>query len=303
MLEWFYYCNLMEIHVGMAGLTYKAGIGLVLMMLTAIGTNAQNTGTTVIKSDSVAKKPMPKIIVKKPKPIHTEMSLGAKMNTNGWGAYINKGWVRSEDAKHSDQFYNLRYVELEFNEVKNPKETKTTNNFLGTYSNESAKPYIYGKINNFYQFNLGYGFRRMIAGKPEPGSVSIHWFYLGGLSLGLLKPYYVNANVPQDNGGSGPLVRKTIKYEDDTKESFLDDRLIISAAGFSKGLGETKIVPGLHFKTGLHFDFAANKKTVLAIETGVSGDLYSQKIEIMANQKAYPYSFNIFAAFQFGKRW
>lgn len=286
----------------MAGLIIRTGLGLILMSLVSVSSNAQSTSATVIKSDSASKKPVPKVLVKKPKPLRTEMSLGAKMNTNGWGAYITKGWVKSDDAKRSDQFYNLRYVELEFDEVKHPKETKTTNQFLGSYSNESAKPYIYGKINNFYQFNLGYGFRKMIAGKPEPRSVSVHWFYLGGLSLGLLKPYYVNANVPQDNGGSGPLVRKTIKYEDD-KQSFLDDRLIISAAGFTQGIGETKIVPGLHLKTGLHFDFAANKKTVLAIETGVSADLYTQKIEIMANQKAYPYSANVFASFQFGKRW
>jgi hypothetical protein len=285
----------------MPGFIFKGGLGMLLMSV-SVSVLAQSSNSILPRRDSaVHTKPVVKPLIKKPKPIRTEMSLGAKLNTNGWGGYLNKGWVKSEDSKYSDQFYNLRYVELEFDEVKNPKEVRSTNQYLAAYSNEKPKPYIYGKINNFYTVKIGYGFRRMIAGKPEPRSVSVHWFYLGGLSIGLLKPYYIDANVPQDNGGQ--LIRETIKYGDDTKEAFLNDRLVIGSAGFMKGLGEIKIVPGAHLKTGLHFDFAASKKTVLAIEAGVAADFYTQKIEIMANQTAYPYNFNVFMAYQFGKRW
>jgi hypothetical protein len=281
---------------------FKSGL-LVLLTTISISAFGQNTRTIQFSpQDSSRPKPVYKpIAVKKPKPLRTELSFGARLNTNGWGIYADKGWVKSEETKLSDQFYNLRFVELEFSEIKNPKEIRQTNSFLGSISNEKAKPYIYGKINNFYTFKMGYGFRRLIAGKPEPGSVSIHWTYIGGFSLGLLKPYYIDALVQQDNVGT--LVRETIKYSDSTKEAFMNDKLIIGNAGFTKGLNEIHFIPGLHAKTGLHFDFAANKKTVLAVEMGISADIYTKNIEIMANQKDYPYVVNIYAGIQFGKRW
>ncbi|XZF15640.1 hypothetical protein ACTHGU_05850 [Chitinophagaceae bacterium MMS25-I14] len=281
----------------MGGVMRKLSIGFVLAIAFSPAMAQQYNAPVAVK-DSLKQTtrviPAVKPKVKKPKPIHTEMSLGVKINTNGWGAYIDKGWVKSQETKQRDMFYNIKYVQLEFNEVKDPREVKTTNDFL---PDQSGKPYIFGKINNFYQFNLSYGFRKMIAGKPEPRTVSVHWVYMGGLSIGLLKPYYVNAYLPQDNAP------EAIKYSESTRETFLNDEAIVGAAGFSKGLGEIKFVPGLHLKTGLHFDFATSKKTVLAIETGAAADIYTQNIEIMANQKAHPYVFNLYAGFQFGKRW
>ena len=76
----------------------------------------------------------------------------------------------------------------------------------------------------------------------------------------------------------------------------------MGSSGWTKGLNETKIVPGIHAKTGLHFDFAASVKTKLAIEVGVAGELYTKKIELMATQDAYPYLLNAYVNLQFGKR-
>jgi len=66
-----------------------------------------------------------------------------------------------------------------------------------------------------------------------------------------------------------------------------------------------KYIPGLQFRTGLHFDFAARerKKSKLAIETGIAAELYTKKIELMVNQKATPYFVNLYLSFQFGRRW
>jgi len=282
----------------MRGFILKSLPGIVALFL-ATESPAQSVHTFFGINDTAARLKVPAI--NKPKPIRTELSVGARLNTNGWGIFADKGWVRSNDGRQSDMFYNLRIAEIEFSEVKHPKEVKHTNTFLSTYSNERPKPYIYGKINNFYSLKFGYGFRRLIAGKPEPGTVSIHWTYLGGLSLGLLKPYYIDANVPQDNGGT--LIRQTIKYSEDTKEAFLTDYLGIGKAPFTKGLNEIKFIPGLHAKTGLHFDFANNRRTVIGVDAGVSADLYTQKIELMANQDAHAYVLNIYAGIQFGKRW
>lgn len=270
----------------------------ILLLLAAAGAQAQTMQSSSGAGDSVNMR-LKRPVVKKPRPIRTELGIGARLNTNGWGIVADKGWVRSDEGRQSDMFYNMRFAEIEFSEVKHPKEVKHTNTTAGAFSDRPT-PYIYGKINNFYSFKLGYGFRRMIAGKPEPGTVSIHWIYMGGISLGLAKPYYIDAYVPLDNGG---YTRQTIKYDSENKDAFLNDQLGIGRAPFTKGLNEIKIIPGIHAKTGLHFDFAGQRKTVIAVDAGVSADYYTQKIELMANQDAYPYVFNIYAGIQFGKRW
>jgi hypothetical protein len=233
---------------------------------------------------------VPKPKVKKPKPISKELSGGFRLNTGGWSVFMERGVVKSEE-RESDFFYNLRYAQIEFSEKKHPKEMRSTS---GGGGSESPRTYIFGKINNFYTFKVGYGNRKMIAGKPDPGTVSIHWIYNGGLSLGMTKPYYLTLGNGED-----------IKYSDEDKEDFLYGQNISGSAGWSKGLKEIKFIPGLQLRTGLHFDFAPRerKKTKLAIETGVTAEFYTQKIVLMAEQKAVPYFFNLYLSFQFGRRW
>lgn len=253
-------------------------------------------------SNKIVQKPVPPHpVIKKPKPIRTEISGGIRLATNGWGIFVDKGWVQS-DEKQSDQFYDIKLAQIELEEKKHPKEVKRTNNYGSQGGENSPKPFIYGKVNNFYALKVGYGKRKMIAGKPEHGTVSIHWVYVGGLSAGLLKPYYLDV---QKNNATKV---ESIKYSDSTAEQFLgiptnvDFNYIIGSSGFSKGLNEIKVIPGLHVKTALHFDFATSKATVLAVETGVNAELYMKNIELMATAKATPYLVNMYASFQFGKR-
>src|SRR5690606_26637816 len=119
---------------------------------------------------------------KKPKPIEKEFSVGIRLNTDGWSLFAEKGWVKTEE-KESDKFYNLRFAQIEFGEHKHPKEIKGSNR--GPSYADRPRPYKFGKINNFYMLKHGYGNRKMIAGKPDPGTVSIHWVYARGLSIGI----------------------------------------------------------------------------------------------------------------------
>ncbi|MBS1616743.1 MAG: hypothetical protein JST06_11575 [Bacteroidetes bacterium] len=233
-------------------------------------------------------------------PIQKELSLGYRFNTDGWGVFAEKGYVRSDEGRESDQFYNLRLFQLELDEHKHPKEVKSKLSDSQPGS-ESTRPFIYGKINNFYTLKLGYGVRRMIAGKPEPGTVSIHWVATGGFALGMEKPYYLDGYIMQDNPGA--LVPATFKYSEATKAFFLNPQYIRGRAGFGKGLDEISFVPGVHARAGLHFDFSSNRKNVLALEAGIAAEYYTRNIALMANQEAKPYFVNLYAALQFGRRW
>ncbi|MBS1783333.1 MAG: hypothetical protein JSS78_09725 [Bacteroidetes bacterium] len=237
--------------------------------------------------------------IKKPKPISQEWTLGGGVNTDGWHAQFNRGKVKPVDEKLSDRFYSIKFWQVEIGEYKHPKEIKGKS--IGpTQTNDKAKPYVYGKINNFYDLKLGYGFRKMIAGKPEQGDISVHWLYAGGLSIGLLKPYYIDAYVLRDNPRR--IVRDNIKYSDEYSESFTDQSKIVGSSGWTTGLGETKVIPGLYAKTAVQFDFAASTHSKLALEIGVNAELYSKKIALMVDQPAYPYFLNAYVALTFGRR-
>jgi len=242
----------------------------------------------------------PKKVDKKVKPIRSEFSVGLRLNTDGWGIFATKGYVRSKETKLRDQFYNVMLFQLEFSEHKDPKEVKRQLSEATSGGGVTkTQSFIYGKINNFYSLKIGFGTQKLLAGKPDPGAVSIHWVATGGFALGMEKPYYLDGYVLQDNA---TLVHENFKYSDGTKSSFLDERYINGSAGFSKGLSEIQFIPGIHANTGVHFDFAANRKTVLAVETGISAEYYTQAIQIMANQEAKPYLVNLYASFQFGRR-
>jgi hypothetical protein len=249
-------------------------------------------------SDSTAKPtPLPRQIIKRPKPITKETSFGARIHTDGWSVFFESGKVKSDDMKRIDMFHDVRILQFEFSERRHPKELRM---FGWDINKQSDRKYTFGKVNNFYALKFNIGNRKMIAGKPYPNSVSVHWVYAGGLSLGLLKPYYVEAYISKDGGQT--FEKNTIKYTPEMSPYFLNPLYVIGAASFTQGLGEMKIVPGLHLKTALHFDYAKDKFLVSAVEVGGSAEFYTSKIELMANQKAVPYFFNLYAGIQFGKR-
>lgn len=245
--------------------------------------------------------PVP-VMKKRPKPIKHELSGGLRLNSNGWSLFLDRGKVKEPD-RTTDYHYDLLFWQLEFGEKKSPQEIRRSNT-IGTTA-DAAKPFIYGKASNFYALKVGYGKRKLIAGKPElnndveRGVISVHWVYLGGVTVGLEKPYYIEAYV--NNGGIAEL--KSINYTDTTEVPFLDQQNIVGSSGFGKGLGETKIVPGIHVKTALHFDFATTKKSKMAVETGLNVEAYTRGIQMMATQKAVPVFVNVYASFQIGKRW
>lgn len=231
--------------------------------------------------------------VKRPPALRGELSGGFRLNSNGYSIFVDKGYLRGGEAfgaANRDYFFHTRLIHVELGEIKHSKETKSSPAIPGLPFQPGS--YILGKINNFYYFNLGYGKRLLIAGKPDPGTISIHWVYLGGFSAGLLKPYYLQHSRLGD-----------IKYSEDNEPAFIYPGEIIGKSPFSEGFNETKFVPGVFLRTGLHFDFATQKKRVSGLEVGLNGSLYTKKIEQMVRQDNKQVFFNFYLSLQFGKRW
>ena len=231
--------------------------------------------------------------IKRPPALKNEFSGGFQLLTNGYGLFVQYGMLHGGDeygAEYQDKFYQVRLFELELNEIKHSKEIKSQPLF--SYNNSQPRNYILGKVNNFYQMNIGFGIRKLIAGKPDPETFSIHWASRGGLSLALLKPYYL------DIYGLGE-----VKYSDSIAQDFISPELIRGKASLAKGLDEIKVIPGLYLKSGLHFDFSGKKKLASALEVGVNGSIYTKKIKQMVNIDPQLYFFGAYVSLQFGKKW
>lgn len=232
-------------------------------------------------------------------PLTQEMSIGYRLASDGWSLFVQRGFIKTDAER-----LHTNFIFVDLSEKRNAKETRSMNENFTIVNPNELKPtsYKYGKINNFYQFKLGYGNSIPISGKLDKKSVQISWLYAGGLSMGILKPYYLDLLIPEGN----IYVRKFEKYSEKTKEYFLDlnnQGTIVGGSSFTKGIGEIKIQPGLALRSGFYFDYTASRKTFLGVEIGASAELYMKKIPIMVTNSNSAYFFNVYADFRFGRRW
>jgi len=212
-----------------------------------------------------------------------QTAFGGKLITDGYGIFYEHGKYKTISTT------NLWWIEL--GERRDPKEKKSV---LGDGAGfQIGNPFIYGKINNFYYLKVGFGQQRLIGGKDVKNGVAVSAIYGGGLSLGLLKPYYLNISTPDTSA--------TIKYSD-SPALFLDPGAIIGGAGFTKGFSEMTVVPGLHARVALRFDYGHFNELLSAIETGVNAAFYTKDINMMYSEPGKKFFFNAYVAIVFGKR-
>lgn len=210
-----------------------------------------------------------------------QTAFGVQLRTNGYGAFLEIGRSRSP------RFTNL-YL-LEITEIKHPKEEKISNGTI--FSNA----FVFGKINNFYQVKLGFGQQYVFGQKGNKNGVAVLGIVHGGLSLGLLKPYYIQ--VQETQAGA-----KDVKYDSRDSAVFLDLSRTIGGSGFTKGWNELKMRPGAFVKTALRFDFGRFNETIQALEIGMSVDAYASKIPQLVYVNPQQFFFQGHIAIVFGHR-
>lgn len=214
-----------------------------------------------------------------------QTAFGIKLNTDGYGAFLELG--RMKTIRKSNLYW------LELGERKHAKEEKLAKSgFLGF----SGNPFVYGKINNFYYAKLGFAQQVMLGNKGNKNGIAVSAIYGGGISAGLLKPYYIEIKDPATG------VNRDIKYADSTASLFLDPSVIQGSSGFGKGWGEIKFVPGIHARTALRFDYGRYNETLSALEVGLNAEFYTKTMPILLQNKERRFFFNAYVALTFGKR-
>jgi len=210
-----------------------------------------------------------------------EAVFGIQLRTNGYGGFYQKGHIKTRRKAY--------YYAIEFSEIKDPKQEKTPSGFF-TIGN----PYVFGKINNFYQVKFSYGGEYLFGQKGNKNGVAVIGSYQAGLSLGLLRPYYLEVN-----DGSG---NRFIKYSPEDSSAFLDPSIIQGSAGLTKGWNELSVKPGLFLKSAIRFDWGHYNEMVSGIEVGLSVEAYTEKIPIILFAKEREVFFQGHIALVFGRR-
>jgi hypothetical protein len=206
------------------------------------------------------------------------IAFGGKLISDGYGIFFEIG--RAKSVKKATLY------QLELSERKHAKEEKQSNLF--NYST----PFIYGKENFFYPIKLGMQQQILFGNKSNKNGVSITGNYGGGVIAGLLRPYYVQLSA------SGNYV----KHQSADSSQFLDPSAVSAGPGFNKGWNDVKVKPGVYAKTALRFDYGSYNEMISAIEVGISGEFYGQKIPIMVHTAAKQFFFTGYVAILFGRR-
>ena len=215
-----------------------------------------------------------------------QISQGIHFNTDGWSIFYEKGKYKTITTT------NLWWIEV--GEHRHPKEerTPTASSVQGFII---LSNYVYGKQNNLYDVKLGFGQQKLIGGKGNKNGVAVSAIYGGGITAGLLKPYYLQIQNPSTQR------QEDIKY-DNNDQLFLDPTVILGKGSFSKGFGEMQIVPGGHVKGALRFDYGRYNEVVSALEVGLKATYFSKKMPVMLLNDEKSLFFNAYISVTFGKR-
>ena len=189
--------------------------------------------------------------------------------------------------------FNTRVFSFELVTMRSPKQIKTINPY---YSN--SRRYVYGKMNDVIVARAGFGYRKLLNGKPYWGGVEVRWIYEIGASLAIEKPYYLYVvKINQSSGGAYLYDIVTEQFDPDIS---WDD--IYGRAPYSKGLNEITVVPGAFFRSGFSFEFGEIKTKVKAIEAGVMLDFFPAGVTVMAESSYQPAFLTFYIGFSFGNR-
>ena len=210
-----------------------------------------------------------------------EQSVGLLFYSTGWGLSLRYG--------KRINYLNKRLYEVDFSNIKNPKEIKTTNPYF-----PNNRGFVFGKLNLFMNLRAGIGHQREVFKKTDRGGIAIRYFGSAGPSLGFYKPiYYEVLYTPS-----------TFEYEikiEKFSEAIHQPTEIYGRASFFKGFDEIKFVPGAYVKLGLNFEYSKIDRVIHAVEVGVAFDAFTKKIPIMASEYNKQFFFALFVSYRFGR--
>lgn len=209
-----------------------------------------------------------------------ERSFAILLNSDGLG-------VSYREAKRKN-YLNKSLLEIDLGTLKHPKEYRVSNPYT-----TGTGTFVFGKLNSVYFLRGGIGHQHEIYKKADLGGVAVRYFYSAGPVIAFYKPIYYRVLYPIT------VVTYEIK-EEKFGVSIHDPTDIYSKASFFKGIGETKVLPGLYAKAGFNFEYSKEDKIIHAIEAGAQINAFPKSIPIMADADNKAIYFSLFVSYRFG---
>lgn len=224
-----------------------------------------------------------------------QLAIGGKLNSNGWCGAVT--YLKRIDPR------KLHLYQLSFSEIRHEKQVKQERNRVAYTALGESTPYIFGKVNNLYTLQVGYGKEHLLLPGVVEDNLSVSFRYQGGFSLALLKPYYLRlVHTDRSDPNDIPILHEE-HYTNENAEVFLDSRNILGASKWSKGLGELKPVPGAYIEAAFAIEPAKGKFFVQTITIGSNVAFYAKELPVMAEVKATALQTSVFVGLSLGKRW
>jgi hypothetical protein len=208
-----------------------------------------------------------------------EKSFGILLNTDGLG-------ISYRGAKRID-FRNKNLLEIDAGTLKLTKEYKQAS------QNLQGSSYVFGKLNTTIFIRGGLGHQHEIYKKADLGGIAVRYFYSAGPVIAIYKPIYYRIIHFITANQFEILVKKF-------DSSIASPTEIYSKAGFSKGLSEIKVMPGLYAKGGFNFEYSKEDKVIHAIELGAQINAFPKEIPILYGSFNKSLFLSLFVSYRFG---
>jgi hypothetical protein len=219
-----------------------------------------------------------------------ERAIDMRFLTHGWSADVYWGTLKT--------YYKTNYYRLSIGNLNHLKETRNSTDFKSLGLGFGYRNYRYGKQNYVCPLQGGWGTKHYYTEKANKKGVSLAVNYSGGITAGLVIPYFLDISNPKKKG-----VSNIIRYTKETSELFLNRDLIRGKSSFFRGIKYMSVVPGVHAQAGVHLDWGAFDRFLYSVEVGTQLQIFPKKMPIMVNEENKPYFFNLYVSLQFGKRY
>ncbi len=244
---------------------------LLLSMLLSEALCAQEQKSTIFDEGTVVYKEM--------------MFGGGYVHSLGYGVQFTYG-------KHKTAFKSRIYT-FDIGTMKHPKEVRS----YYPLSDES-RSYVYGKLNYMLVMRPTIGARNVKFDKIRPSGVAVGYSWRLGPSIAFTRPVYLEIVHSEQNSPFQTIIVE--KYD----PAVHDPNVIYGRAGVLRGVGETKVHPGVHGTFAFNFEYDPRREGIKGLEVGVAIDAYPfSEVEIMAFAENYSTYLTFYVTFQLGARY
>ncbi|MCB0501274.1 MAG: hypothetical protein KDD32_01220 [Bacteroidetes bacterium] len=217
--------------------------------------------------------------------------------------YRTDGWQIGADYNKTINYFKSSVFQFDIGELKHFKQTRQSKDPSGgIFGFNGIRPFVYGKQNSFYVAHANYGRRHLLAERARKNGVMVQFQYTGGISLGILKGYYLDI-IPLQDDGSVDLDRPPVEtgYVEGSDNGFTNFNRIVGYSGFAKGFGDLGFQPGLNANISFQFDWSNQDSFIKALEGGFHADVYFWNVPIMVSNNRF-YFMSVYVGILLGKK-